>query len=89
MFADLDIEMPALTMGVMNVSKWTASHWYVILAVVVAVVIIYRLVYGTENRLHQDEDPALWQADCQKCLRTVRADNEYSDGSRYFHDGMS
>ena len=21
----------------------------------------------TENRLHQDEDPALWQADCQKC----------------------
>ena len=49
MFADLDIEMPALTMGVMNVSKWTASHWYVILAVVAAVVIIYRLIYGTEQ----------------------------------------
>ena len=25
MFADLDVEMPALTMGVMNLSKWTAS----------------------------------------------------------------
>ena len=37
MFADLDIEMPALTMGVMNLSKWTASHWYIILAVVAAV----------------------------------------------------
>ena len=49
MFADLDVEMPALTMGVMNVSKWTAGHWYVILAVVVAVVIIYRLIYNTES----------------------------------------
>ena len=49
MFADLDVEMPALTMGVMNLSKWTAGHWYVILAVVAAVVIIYRLIYGTEQ----------------------------------------
>ena len=27
MFADLDVEMPALTMGVMNLSKWTVGHW--------------------------------------------------------------
>ena len=49
MFADLDIEMPALTMGVMNLSKWTASHWYVILAVVAAVVAAYRLIYNTDQ----------------------------------------
>ena len=49
MFADLDVEMPALTMGVMNVSKWTASHWYVILAVVVAVAVAYRVIYNTEQ----------------------------------------
>ena len=49
MFADLDIEMPALTMGVMNLSKWTASHWYVILTVVAAVVAAYRLIYNTDQ----------------------------------------
>lgn len=49
MFADLDIEIPALTMGVMNLSKWTASHWYVILAVVAAVVAAYRLIYNTDQ----------------------------------------
>ena len=49
MFADLDIEMPALTMGVMNLSKWTASHWYVILVVVAAVVAEYRLIYNTDQ----------------------------------------
>lgn len=49
MFADLDVEMPALTMGVMNLSKWTAGHWYVILAVVVAVVAVYRIIYNTDQ----------------------------------------
>ena len=49
MFADLDVEMPALTMGVMNLSKWTASHWYVILAVVVGIAVAYRVIYNTEQ----------------------------------------
>lgn len=49
MFADLDVEMPALTMGVMNLSKWTASHWYVILGVVAAVIAAYHLIYNTEQ----------------------------------------
>lgn len=49
MFADLDVEMPALTMGVMNLSKWTVSHWYVILAVVVVVAVAYRVIYNTEQ----------------------------------------
>lgn len=49
MFADLDIEMPALTMGIMNLSKWTVSHWYVILAVVAVVIAVYKLIYSTEQ----------------------------------------
>ena len=48
MFADLDVEMPALTMGVMNVSKWTVGHWYMILLVIAAVIAAYRLIYRTE-----------------------------------------
>ena len=47
MFADLDIEMPALTMFVMNSSKWMTSHWYVLLAIIVGVVVAYKLIYKT------------------------------------------
>ena len=49
MFADLDVEMPALTMAVMNTSRWTASHWYVILIVIVAVVAAYHAFYRTDD----------------------------------------
>ena len=49
MFADLDIEMPALTMGIMNLSKWTAHNWYIILAIIVMLVIIYRMIYQNEK----------------------------------------
>ena len=47
MFADLDIEMPAITMFVMNSSKWMTSHWYVVLAIIVGVVVAYKLIYKT------------------------------------------
>ena len=49
MFADLDVEMPALTMAVMNTSEWTASHWYAILIVIVAVVAAYHAFYRTDD----------------------------------------
>ena len=55
MFADLDIEMPAITMFVMNSSKWMTSHWYVVLAIIVVVVVAYKLIYKTtQGRLTID-----------------------------------
>ena len=55
MFADLDIEMPALTMFVMNSSKWMTSHWYVLLAIIVGGVVAYKLIYKTtQGRLTID-----------------------------------
>ncbi len=55
MFADLDIEMPAITMFVMNSSKWMTSHWYVVLAIIVGVVVAYKLIYKTtQGRLTID-----------------------------------
>ena len=55
MFADLDIEMPAITMFVMNSSKWMTSHWYVVLAMIVGVVAAYKLIYRTtQGRLTID-----------------------------------
>ena len=49
MFADLDVEMPAITMWVMNTSKWVTANWYIILAVIVAVVVAYKIIYRTEQ----------------------------------------
>lgn len=55
MFADLDIEMPAITMFVMKSSKWMTSHWYVVLAIIVGVVAAYKLIYRTtQGRLTID-----------------------------------
>lgn len=55
MFADLDIEMPVITMFVMNSSKWMTSHWYVVLAIIVGVVAAYKLIYRTtQGRLTID-----------------------------------
>ena len=49
MFADLDVEMPAITMAVMNSSKWTVAHWYIILAVMLAAVAAYKFIYRTTS----------------------------------------
>lgn len=49
MFADIDIEMPAFTMAVMNASRWTASHWYVVVAVAAGIVFLYRMIYRTPS----------------------------------------
>ena len=49
MFADLDVEMPGITMWVMNTSKWVTANWYIILAVIVAVVVAYKIIYRTKQ----------------------------------------
>lgn len=47
MFADLDVEMPAFTMAIMNASKWTGTHWYIILLAVLGITALYRIIYNT------------------------------------------
>ena len=49
MFADLDVEMPGITMWVMNTSKWVTANWYLILAGIIIVVVAYKLIYKTEQ----------------------------------------
>lgn len=49
MFDGMDIEMPAVTMFVMNASRWTSSHWYVLLAVIIALAAGYRAAYRSEQ----------------------------------------
>ena len=49
MFDGMDIEMPAITMFVMNASRWTSSHWYVLLAIIIALAAGYRAAYKSEQ----------------------------------------
>ena len=80
MFADLDIEMPAITMFVMNSSKWMTSHWYVVLAIIVGVVAAYKLIYRTtQGRLTIDRikmkmplfGKLTVKTACSQCARTM------------------
>lgn len=47
MFADMDVEMPALTVFVMSLSTWVAAKWYFILGGIVLLVVLYHLIYKT------------------------------------------
>ncbi|MDO4276901.1 MAG: type II secretion system F family protein [Eubacteriales bacterium] len=49
MFADIDIEMPAFTMAVMNASEWLGTHWYMVVIVIAAIVAAYRLIYRSAS----------------------------------------
>ena len=49
MFKEIDIEMPAFTMFVMGISEWAGTHIYIIVAVVAAVFIAYKVYYRTEG----------------------------------------
>ena len=49
MFADLDVEMPGITMWVMNTSEWMTKHWYMILALIILVIVAYKMIYRTEQ----------------------------------------
>lgn len=49
MFADLDVEMPGITMWVMNTSEWMTEHWYMILGLIILVIVAYKMIYRTEQ----------------------------------------
>ncbi len=49
MFADLDVEMPAFTMGIMNASKWLGQYWYVVALSLVMLFVLYRMLYQTQS----------------------------------------
>lgn len=56
MFKDINTEMPAFTMAVMGASEWAGGHIYVIIAIVVLTVLLYRVVYKMpEGRLFIDK----------------------------------
>ena len=49
MFAEVDGEMPAITLAVMNSSKWLGKNWYVVAILVGLAMFAYKTYYKTEN----------------------------------------
>lgn len=49
MFQDIDMEMPAFTMGVMHVSEWIGTYWYVVVLGVWLIVYVVKRWYETEQ----------------------------------------
>lgn len=49
MFQDLDVEMPAITVFVINASNVFLNYWYLILLTVAAVIFLYKWIYQTEK----------------------------------------
>lgn len=52
MFADMDVEMPMMTRLVMSMSDFVIHKWYILVAIVAAVVISYKVFASTENGKH-------------------------------------
>ena len=49
MFADLNMEMPALTKGIIAVSEFFAAYWWLVLLMVLALTVGIKLYSGTEK----------------------------------------
>lgn len=49
MFASMDVEMPGITLAVMNASDFMTHYWYVLLALIVMVVAVGKAYKNTED----------------------------------------
>ncbi len=52
MFADMEMELPGITVMVMNMSDFVINYWYILIAVVIALVAGFKMFYGTPGGKH-------------------------------------
>ncbi|MBO4374567.1 MAG: type II secretion system F family protein [Lachnospiraceae bacterium] len=52
MFADMDMELPGITKAVMGASDFIIGYWYILIAIVVAIVVGFKLFYGSNGGKH-------------------------------------
>jgi len=52
MFEDMDMELPGITVAVMNMSDFVIGYWYILIAVVIAVVVAFRMFYASPQGRH-------------------------------------
>ncbi len=49
MFADMDIEMPKITLMVMGASDWMKSYWYILLGIIFLLIVAYKAFAASET----------------------------------------
>ncbi|MBO6112197.1 MAG: type II secretion system F family protein [Lachnospiraceae bacterium] len=52
MFEDMDMELPGITVAVMNMSDFVIGYWYILIAVVIAAVVAFRMFYASPQGRH-------------------------------------
>src|SRR5690606_16572611 len=46
-FASFGVETPAITMAVLNARDWTVQHWYVVVGLIIALILLWRYWVST------------------------------------------
>ncbi len=52
MFADMDMELPGITVAVMKASEFVIGYWYILIAIVVAIIVGFRMFYASPGGKH-------------------------------------
>ena len=52
MFADMEMDLPGITKAVMKASDFIIGYWYILIAIVVAIVVGFKLFYGSNTGRH-------------------------------------
>ncbi len=52
MFADMEMELPGITVAVMNASDFIIGYWYILIAIIVGIVVLFKWFYGTSAGRH-------------------------------------
>lgn len=52
MFAEMDAEMPKLTLIVLAISNWLVKYWWILLAIVIAVVVAFNMTYKKNKQFN-------------------------------------
>lgn len=52
MFADMEMELPGITVAVMNASDFIIGYWYVLIAIIIGIVVGFKWFYGTPTGRH-------------------------------------
>ena len=52
MFEDMEMELPGITVMVMNMSDFVINYWYILIAAVIAIVVGFKVFYGTPGGRH-------------------------------------
>lgn len=53
MFQDMDTDLPIYTQMLVNLSDFVIAYWYIIIAVIVALIVAYKMYYKTDSGRHK------------------------------------